>query len=257
MQIVVPMAGLGKRFADAGYTLPKPLIPIGGVPMIVQVLRDLPPADRVVCVVHPDHVRDYDIDVLLREEIPDCRIVVAPGLTEGQACTVLLAESEIDADRPVLVCACDNTHIYDRAKFAAACQTGDVLIWTYRNEPRVLARPHWYGWVVADAEGRVSRVSVKQAISEDPLNDPVVSGTFWFRRAGAMFDGIRQSIVKNERVNNEFYLDAVPGSLAEAGSDVRVFEVEKYIGWGTPDDVEDYHRLYRYITERHRAEVPS
>ena len=250
MQIVVPMAGLGKRFADAGYTLPKPLIRVGGVPMIVQVIRDLPAAERIVCVCHPDHIRDYAIDVLLQNEIPGCRIVVTPGLTEGQACTVLLAEPEIDPDQPVLVCACDNTHIYDAVAFAERCSGADSLIWSYRGEPRVLIKPQWYGWVVADANGKVERVSVKRPISTDTINDPVVSGTFWFRRAGTMFDSIRQLVASNERVNGEFYLDAVPGLLAAAGRDVRLFEVEKYIGWGTPDDVEDYLRLYRYIAER-------
>jgi hypothetical protein len=78
----------------------------------------------------------------------------------------------------------------------------------------------------------------------------VVSGTFWFRTAGLMQRGIEQLIAENIRVNNEFYLDSVPDLLVQHGRDVRVFEVEKYIGWGTPADYVDYHRWSNYVQRR-------
>jgi NDP-sugar pyrophosphorylase family protein len=111
-------------------------------------------------------------------------------------------------------------------------------------------RPQWYGWVDADADGRVRRVSVKKPISDNPLADAVVSGTFWFRSAGDMMERIRELVRLDRRVNNEFYLDSVPELLIRDGQDVRLFEVDKYIGWGTPDDVEDYHRWHDYITRQ-------
>lgn len=91
MQIVVPMAGLGQRFVDAGYRLPKPLVPVDGVPMFVRAVEELPRADRSVFVVHPEHVRDHQIDAVIARYFPNSRVVVAPGLTRGQACTVRLA----------------------------------------------------------------------------------------------------------------------------------------------------------------------
>jgi NDP-sugar pyrophosphorylase family protein len=244
MQIVIPMAGLGQRFRDAGYLLPKPLIPVGGVPMIVRVVRDLPPAKRIVFVVHPEHVREHRIDALLRSEFPQAVVVVAPGLTAGQACSVRLALDELD-DGDVCVAACDNTHIYHRGKLQQLIcdQTLEGLIWTYRGEPRVLKNPHWYGWVAADERGLVERVSVKQPISERMLNDHVVSGTFWFRSARRLAQAIDALVDSNQRVNGEFYLDAVPNVLMRQGHQVGVFEVESYIGWGTPADLEAYERM--------------
>ena len=91
MQLVVPMAGLGQRFADVGYALPKPLIPVDGVPMIVRAVEDLPETERHVFVVHPHHVQQHGIDRILQDQFRNARIVVAPGLTRGQACTVRLA----------------------------------------------------------------------------------------------------------------------------------------------------------------------
>jgi len=251
MQIVVPMAGLGRRFSDAGYTLPKPLIPVSGVPMVVRAVRDLPPAERVIFICHPQHVAEHHIDRQLKLHFPYCRVVVTPGLTEGQACSVRLAAEYLRPDDSVLVAACDNTHIYNRFRFDAltADPQIDALIWTYRSDPRVLVRPEWYGWVRTDADGAVLDVSVKKPISTNPLNDHVVSGCFWFRGGDLMLDGIDRLVASNVRVNGEFYLDAVPNVLIARGGRVKAFEADKYIGWGTPDDLEDYLRWQRYFDQ--------
>jgi NDP-sugar pyrophosphorylase family protein len=255
MQIVVPMAGSGRRFFDAGYALPKPLLPIAGVPMVVQAVRDLPPATRVVFVCHPDHVAQYAIDRVLAGHFPYCRVVVTPGLTAGQACSVQLAAPCLELDQPVLVAACDNSHFYDRRQFERLTQRPDLdaVIWTYRRDPRVLVHPEWYGWVRTTADGDVLGVSVKRPISDTPLADHVVSGCFWFRTARLMIDGINQLVNANERVNNEFYLDSVPNLLISQGRRVKVFEVQKYIGWGTPDDFEDFRRWQQYFTRLQAA----
>ena len=255
MQLVVPMAGLGRRFAEAGYALPKPLIPVAGTPMVVRAVRDLPPADRAVFVCHPQHVARYRIDRTLQEYFSGCTTVVAPGLTEGQACSVRLAGDHLQPDEPVLVAACDNTHLYDATRFAAlvADPRLDALVWTYRHDPRVLVRPEWYGWVRVDADDRVLEVSVKRPLSEDPLDDHVVSGCFWFRTASAMLEAIDRMVVDNLRVNDEFYMDSLANVLVAAGRRVAAFEVEKYIGWGTPKDLEDYQRWQRHFSTARRA----
>ena len=255
LQIVVPMAGSGKRFSDAGYRLPKPLLRIAGVPMVVQAVRDLSPAGRIVFVCHPDHVAEHQIDQLLAGYFPQCSVVVAPGLTAGQACSVRLAATSLDFDQPVLVAACDNSHFYDRQQFAELTSAPDVdaAIWTYRRDPRVLVRPEWYGWVRVDAAGDVQSVSCKRPISDNLLDDHVVSGCFWFRSAGLMVEGIDSLVASNQRVNNEFYMDNVPNVLIAAGRRVKAFEVQKYIGWGTPDDWEDFRRWQQYFSQLRAA----
>ena len=252
MQLVVPMAGLGQRFADAGYELPKPLIPVDGQPMVVRAVGELPPCDRIVFVVHPEHVRRYAIDVALQRHFPRCRVVATPGLTEGQACTVRLAAEALDEGESVLVAACDNSHAYDRRKFERlAAGDYDCLLWTYRNDSRVLAKPAAYGWVrVREGSIDVAEVSCKQPISQTPLADHAVSGCFWFRRAGQMLSAIDRMVAANRRVNDEFYLDVVPNLLVESGARVGAFEVDKYIGWGTPHELDDYLRWQRYFAAR-------
>jgi NDP-sugar pyrophosphorylase family protein len=249
MQIVVPMVGLGQRFRNAGYSTPKPLLEVDGVPMIVRVVRDLPETRTTVFVINHQHVLEYQIDKLLLQQFPNAELVIAEQLTDGQACSVQLAIPALNPKEDVLVVACDNSHLYDEPKWNQLISDPavDAVIWTYRNEPRVLIEPKWYGWVEADENGIVKRVSVKKPISDTPLSDHVVSGSFWFRSAELLNQGISDLVRSNERVNNEFYLDAVPGRIMDRGGCVRVFEVDKYIGWGTPQDYEDYHRWSRYI----------
>lgn len=255
MQLVVPMAGLGRRFADAGYELPKPLIPIDGTPMVVCAVRDLPKAERMIFVCHPEHVARYQIDRVLESYFPDCKIVVPDGTTAGQACSVRLAAPWLDPCQPVLVAACDNSHIYQSERFASLVtdREPDAVIWTYRGDPRVLVKPQWYGWVAADSDGNATQVKVKTPVSADPINDHVVSGCFWFRSGRTLLEGIDELVARGLRVNGEFYLDSVPGLLLEQGRRVAVFEVDKYIGWGTPDDLKSYLQWQQYFRQRDRA----
>lgn len=253
LQIVVPMAGAGKRFSDAGYSLPKPLIPVSGQPMVVQAVQDLPPAGRIVFLCQVDHLREYPLEETLCGRFPQALIVPVEGLTEGQACTVRLAGPFLDPNEPVIVAACDNTHLYDPLKHAKLLEDESIeaAVWTYRGEPRVLVAPQMYGWVRTRLDSTdILEVSVKRLISNHPLQDPVVSGTFTFRRAGVMLDAIDELVRLGERVNGEYYMDSIPNLIVRRGGRSVVFEVEKYIGWGTPADLLDYERWERYIKGR-------
>jgi NDP-sugar pyrophosphorylase family protein len=248
LQIVIPAAGEGRRYAQAGYDVPKPLVPVAGVPMVVRAVRDLPSAERVVFVVRAEHVRDYHIDEQLEQHFPGCRMVTVEGLTEGQACTVRLAAEALQPDWPVIVAACDNTHVYDRQKLARLMSDPGVecLIWTYRGDTRVLAAPEQHGWVRVEGD-RVVEVSCKRPISATPLDDHVVSGFFSFRTARRMIEAIDAMVEADVRVGGEFYMDTVPNLLVGEGLHVRVFEVEKYIGWGTPRDLDDFRKWEQYF----------
>jgi dTDP-glucose pyrophosphorylase len=248
LQIVLPMAGQGQRFADAGYALPKPLIPVSGLPMVVRAVRDLPPAERVILLVRQEHQKRFDLDGVLKHHLPQAVIVPVERLTDGQACTVRLAAEHLDPTASVIVGACDNTHVYDREQLARRMSDPelDALIWTYRNDTRVLAKPTAYGWVRTEGMA-VQGVSCKVPLGPDPLHDHAVSGFFSFRRADLMIEAIDRMVAADTRTNGEFYMDTVPNLLLAAGRRVEVFEVEKYIGWGTPAEYEDYLRFERYV----------
>jgi dTDP-glucose pyrophosphorylase len=254
LQIVLPMAGQGQRFTDAGYALPKPLLPVAGVPMVVRAVMDLPQATRVILLVRTEHIQRFGLDREVLRHLPHAVVVPVERLTDGQACTVRLAADHLDLAAPVIVGACDNTHLYDMGDHAKRLNSADALVWTYRGEPRVRLKPTAYGWVRCDANDprRVNSVSCKIPISETPINDHAVSGFFSFRSARLMIDAIDRMVAADTRVNGEFYMDTVPNVLIADGRQVEVFEVEKYIGWGTPADYEDFLKWERYCAKLHR-----
>jgi CTP:molybdopterin cytidylyltransferase MocA len=241
LQVVMPMAGEGRRFLEAGYALPKPLVCVGGVPLVIHALRHLPAFARLVCVVRADHVRNHDIDAVVRESFPEARFVVVDRLTEGQACTVRMAAGALEGDAPVLVAACDNIHVYDEARYAQRMIGSgvDCLVWTYRGDKRVLSNPGQFGWVATKGR-QVTRVSCKVPLSGMPMEDHAVSGYFSFRLASLMADAIDELVARNTRCNGEFYMDNVANILVERKLRVEVFEVERYIGWGTPQELIEF-----------------
>lgn len=245
---LIPMAGAGQRFVDAGYRLPKPLIPVAGVPMVVRAARSLPEADDWIFVCRESHVREAGIDAALRGHFPGARVVRVEELTEGQACTCLLAKSLLRPDDQLTIGACDNSMTYDRRLLSALENDPavDAWIWTFRRNPAVLQNPRMYGWVAVDARDVVQRVSCKIPISESPMEDHAVIGAFTFKRAGDFIACAEAAITANRRINNEFYVDEVMNGVVESGLRVKAFEVSRYICWGTPRDLDvyDYWRTY-------------
>lgn len=235
---LIPMAGAGQRFVDAGYTLPKPLIPVAGVPMIVRAAGALPPADQWIFVCRAEHVRDAAIDRELARHFSPATVVTVDHLTDGQASTCLLAAGELRSDDMLTIGACDNGMTYDPAILAELWDRGaDAVIWTFRGNPAVLQKPSMYGWVAVDDTGRVTGVSCKVPLSNRPMEDHAVIGTFSFRSAADFFHAAERTIALERRVNGEFYLDVVLDQAVADGLDVRVLEVERYVCWGTPQDL--------------------
>ncbi len=236
---LIPMAGAGQRFVDAGYRLPKPLIPVDGAPMIVRAAGALPAADLWIFVCRAEHVRDSAIDQELARHFSPTTVLTVDHLTEGQASTCLLAAGELRPDDRLTIGACDNGMTYDAAALDERWREGaDAVIWTFRHNPAVLRNPATYGWVVIDDDGRVTRVSCKVPISGNPIEDHAVVGAFSFRKASDFLRCTKRTIALDRRVNGEFYLDVVLDQAAADGLHVRVLEVERYVCWGTPQHLE-------------------
>ncbi len=233
------MAGAGQRFVDAGYSLPKPLIPIGGVPMVVRAAGVLPAADQWIFVCRAEHVREAAIDQELARHFSPATVLTVDQLTAGQASTCLLAAGELRPDDRLTIGACDNGMTYDPRLLDEHWDNGaEAVIWTFRCNPAVLQKPSMYGWVAVGAVGRVTGVSCKVPLSDRPMEDHAVIGTFSFRRAADFIRATERTIALDRRVNGEFYLDVVLDQAVADGLDVRVLEVDRYVCWGTPADLE-------------------
>ncbi|HLC79740.1 MAG TPA: sugar phosphate nucleotidyltransferase [archaeon] len=247
--LLIPMAGAGKRFADAGYKEAKPLIDIFGKPMFVHALESLPQCDEHVFVCSKEHVEKFSVDSEIKKYFPRAKIVVAQKPTTGQASTCLLAQNFIDKNSALLIAACDNKVLFSGKKLLSAVKEKGVgsIIWTFRNNAAVRRKPEAYGWVKTAKGNGVEWVFCKIPISKNPTQDHAVCGIFYYKKAGDFFDSAKEMIVKGRSINNEFYADAVPNELIEKGGKVKVFEVEKYVVLGTPDDLNTYEYWQKYF----------
>jgi dTDP-glucose pyrophosphorylase len=239
---LIPMAGLGRRFKEAGVEVAKPLIEIdSGVPMIVKAASCLPRTTRTFFVCREEHVKQSGIDKTLAKNFPGCVVKSITHDTQGQVSTCLLARKEISESGWLNIGACDSYMTYSMQKFLEVAEHDDVdaLIWTSRNNPSMLQNPLMYGWVRTEGL-RATAVSVKKTISESPENDHAVIGVFSFRRGVDFLDCADRLIAEGRRIDGEFYIDNLMNVAVENGLRVEVFEVDKYICWGTPLDLKIY-----------------
>ncbi|MDY3909028.1 MAG: nucleotidyltransferase [Eubacterium sp.] len=255
MNIVIPMAGAGKRFADAGYPLSKPLIPTidrrtgKEKPMVVCAALDLPGVrgdGSNLILIDRDFHKDAGVEEEIRKTFGNAKFITLDHLTEGQACTCLLAEEYMTGETELLIAGCDNGMVFDEKKFESEKVDADCLVFTYRHDESVLQNPEAYGWMKVDDNQVITDVSIKKPISDCPLEDHAVVATFWFRNGKIFVDAAREMIGQNDRVNNEFYVDTVIKYVLSIGYRAKVFEIERYLGWGTPYDYENYMNTIRY-----------
>jgi NDP-sugar pyrophosphorylase family protein len=249
---LVPMAGLGDRFRKAGFRQAKPLVPVGGMPMVRRALRSLPSAERWIGACQLAHLSNVALEPTLNADGRSFTTVPVDGPTEGQACSCLLARELIDPDAPLLIAPCDAATVFDERRYAALTSDPniDCLVWTFRNHPHANRNPRQYGWVRTDAEGLIQGVSCKTPISEDVRKDPGVIGTFWFRKGQFFLDAADALIARDLRVNNEFYVDSSITQLVEQGRRAHIFDVQHYVCFGTPDDVHTYEYWNGYTQSR-------
>lgn len=255
MNILIPMAGAGSRFAEAGYTVSKPAIPTYDkrtgkkLPMVVCATLDLPNVlsdGSNVIYVDRDFHKTNGTEETIKACFPNACFIAVDHLTEGQACTCMLAEEFIDNSEELLIAGCDNGMEFDMDKFHVLKEKADVLVFTYRHNESVLANPDAMGWMIVDDDGNVVDTSIKKAISTTPMDDHAVVATFWFKKGSIFVEATKKMIAENDRINNEFYVDQVVKHTLELGYKAKVFEIDRYIGWGTPADFELYDRTVEY-----------
>lgn len=239
---LIPLAGLGSRFSKEGFVDPKPLIAVSGKPMIVQAANYLPKAPKNIFVCLEEHLELYPLEKAIKKEYPDGKIVKLNKTTEGQACTCEVGLENENGDSPLLIAACDNGMLYTKEKYEALLNdtTIDAIVWSFRNHPSSERSPEMYGWIKTDENDTVTGVSVKKAISGTPRNDHAIVGTFYFRKTSYFLEALSQMYDKNIRVNGEFYVDSCLNELVEMNLNVKVFEIDHYIGWGTPNDYKTF-----------------
>lgn len=237
---LIPLAGKGERFKNEGYINPKPLIEVSSKPMIIQAAQSLPDCSENVFVCLQEHLEDFNLEHELINNYPNAKIIGLSNVTQGQACTCEIGLKDQNLDLPLFIGTCDNSMLYDAQKLNETISQSDVIAFSFRNNPSVMAKPQAYGWLVTDKENNISSVSVKKPISDNPIKDHAVVGAFYFKKARYFIEALKYLYDNNTRVNNEFYVDSCVDAAIRLGFKAKVFEVDKYICWGTPDDLKSF-----------------
>ena len=246
LQIVVPMAGRGSRFANAGYTTPKPLIPVGGRPMIQWIIDNIRPnrPHQFTFICLAEHLEKYpEVPAELKRICPGCNIIPVRAVTEGAACTVLLAKQIINSDDPLMIANSDQIVDLDINDYLAAADSPGVggLIMTFWAD-----HPKW-SYCRMRADGTVSEVLEKQVVS----NEATV-GIYNFRKGRDYVRAAEQMIAKNLRVNGEFYVAPTYNQLIEEGARVITMktgeERKGMYGLGIPEDLDFFKTTQHYRT---------
>lgn len=232
LNIVIPMAGRGSRFANAGYKLPKPLVDVNGCPMIEVVTKNIMPEceHRFIYICQQEHLEKYGLAEKLKKIAPGCVVVTVDHITEGAACTVLLAEKYIDNDNPLMIANSDQYVDTDINDYLASMEDNDGLIMTMPADD-----PKW-SFIKFDSSGHVTMVREKEVIS----NEATV-GIYNYAKGSDFVKYARQMIARNIRVNNEFYVAPVYNEMIEDGKKIVFKDVgSKMYGLGTPEDLEHF-----------------
>jgi HAD superfamily hydrolase (TIGR01509 family) len=236
LNVLIPMAGAGSRFEQAGYTFPKPLIEVKNKPMIQVVVDNLNIKANYIYIVQKKHREKYNLDTLLNLLTPNCRIVEVDNLTEGAACTALLAKEFIDNDAPLFFANSDQFVEWDSNEFMYKMNetNADGGIVTFEA-----THPKW-SFAKIDDKGLVTEVAEK-----NPISNIATVGYYYWKHGSDFVKYAEQMINKNIRVNNEFYVCPVFNEAVGDNKQIRTFNVDGMWGLGTPEDLKYYLENYK------------
>lgn len=235
MNVLIPMAGAGKRFQEAGYSFPKPLIEVNGKPMIQLIVENLNIDARHIFVVQKEHYDEFSLQHLLNLISPGCEIVFTEGVTEGATCTTLLTKHLIDNDDHLLIANSDQFMEWDSNEFLYSMCADEIDggILTFRA-----THPKW-SYVKLNEEGFVSEVAEKKVIS-----DIANVGVYYWKYGSDYVRYAEQMIEKDIRINGEFYVAPVYNEALDDGKKIKNFDVNGMWGLGTPEDLQHFQKNY-------------
>lgn len=230
MNVLIPMAGAGTRFAEAGYSFPKPLIEVDGRPMIQLVVENLGLDANYIYICQSEHRQNFNLDTMMNLISSNNTIIDIDYVTEGAAVTALLAEEYIDNDDPLFFSNSDQFVEWNPVEFMYKMQETqcDGGIVTFKA-----SHPKWSFAKIED--GYVTEVAEK-----NPISDDATVGFYYWKHGRDFIKYAKQMIAKNIRVNNEFYVCPVFNEAIADGKKIKAFHVDEMWGLGTPEDLERY-----------------
>lgn len=231
MKILIPMAGRGKRFEDAGYSFPKPLIDIDGKAMIQVIVENLNFSAEHIFLCQNEHSEKYSLKELLELISPNCKIIKVNGVTEGAACTALLAKELINNDEELIIANSDQWVDWNNQHFLSFLRNNnaDGGIVTF-----ISTHPKW-SFIKINDKNEVTEVAEKRLIS-----NIATVGIYYFKKGRYFIEAVEKMIEKNIRTNNEFYIAPAYNEMIQQGKKILHYPIAEMRGLGTPEDLSNF-----------------
>jgi NDP-sugar pyrophosphorylase family protein len=227
LNVIVPMAGAGSRFSNAGHTLPKPMINFRNKTMIEHVVDNLKIDAQYTFIVQQEHIEKFNVDVILQRIKPGCNIVALNGITDGAARSLLYAQHIINNDNPIFIVNSDNMIEWDSASILSEFEHNDggiILI--------EATGPKW-SYAALDSTGYATELAEKIEISTH-----ATTGHYYWSKGSDFVAFAEEMIRRNIRFNNEFYIAPVYNLAIEGGKKIFTRHADVFWSVGTPEDLD-------------------
>jgi len=239
LHIVMPMAGEGSRFANAGWTTPKPLIELNGQPLFKHAISSVAAEGiemKYSFIVRHEHIEKYGIDAGIKSFLPEANIFSVMKTTRGAVETCLMAESAIADDDAVIVMDCDLE--FRSVKFIEIIRSilslpsiqaeGGALVSFESYQPK-------YSYAELGEDGYVKRTAEKEVISNHAL-----CGAYFFSTGKRFKQIAHQLLDEPEFKKPEYYVSLLYNYMLQAGEKVQLAPMEEYYSYGTPEELQRY-----------------
>lgn len=249
MQIVIPMAGTGERFLKSGYTLPKPLILIEGKPMIAYVTQLFPPDSDFLYICNTKHMKETPMASILRKISPKATIAEIRYKKKGPVYGILQAEAYIADDEPVVVSYCDFSTIWDVSAFTAFVTKHDLdgCIVCYSGFHPHLLGNNLYASVKRNEKNDFIEIREKYSFTPNKMDSWQSCGMYYFKTGAMLKKYCKKLVAQKIMCNNEYYVSLLYNLMHADTLKIKVFPIDYFCQWGTPEDLEEYLYTRKYF----------
>jgi NDP-sugar pyrophosphorylase family protein len=253
---IIPMAGRGSRFKKEHYNVIKPLIQIGKEPMFLKSSNSMPNVKKWIFLFRSDEINKHNIvERVINDNFEDPKIISVYEETSGQAATCLLAKCEVEINKPLLIASCDYITIFDQKKWELLINDSsiDIAIWTYRMGSMLTKNPNAFAYCKTEENSEIiTQIVEKSTISNEPQNDPLLVGTFWFRNSSDFIYSAENAIDKNININGEHYIGNSLNTLIKEGKKIVIFDIDQWISLGDPFELEVYYYWEEHFYNKYK-----
>ena len=246
--LVIPAAGKGLRFIEEGYKTHKPLIEISGKPMIVQSMLTHPKHYYSKVIISKKNNSSKSLKKKIKKHFPKVKIFSLNKHTNGQAITCLETLKKENKAIPVTIGSCDTGLIFNEKKFLNLYNklNTDIIVWAAKNHFESIRNPKQFGWVKTKNKENIDYISVKKPL-KNIEDSPIVLGTFTFKKIEYFINSVNEMIKRKALVNNEFYIDTSINDAIKLGYKCKIFLVDDYLPWGTPNELKTFKYWQEYF----------